>query len=82
MYSRLIFQQQGDSLDYYAVGTYELFGLDLKASMAVLSACNTGYGKLRQGEGIMSLTRGFVHAGGVPSIVMTNWEVNDQPALS
>lgn len=77
MYSRLIFQQQGDSLDSYAVGTYELFGLDLNASMAVLSACNTGYGKLRQGEGIMSLTRGFVHAG-VPSIVMTNWEVNDQ----
>jgi CHAT domain-containing protein len=77
MYSRLIFQQQSDSLDFYALGTYELFGLRLNASMAVLSACNTGYGKLRQGEGIMSLTRGFVHAG-VPSIVMTNWEVNDQ----
>ncbi|MCK9453144.1 MAG: CHAT domain-containing protein [Bacteroidales bacterium] len=77
MYSRLIFQQQSDSIDFYALGTYELFGLRLNASMAVLSACNTGYGKLRQGEGIMSLTRGFVHAG-VPSIVMTNWEVNDQ----
>lgn len=77
MYSRLIFQQQSDSLDFYALGTYELFGLRLNASMAVLSACNTGYGKLRQGEGIMSLTRGFVHAG-VPTIVMTNWEVNDQ----
>lgn len=77
MYSRLIFQQQADSLDFYALGTYELFGLRLNASLAVLSACNTGYGKLRQGEGVMSLTRGFVHAG-VPSIVMTNWEVNDQ----
>jgi len=77
MYSRLIFQQKGDSLDYYALGTYELFGLRLNASMAVLSACNTGYGKLRQGEGIMSLTRGFVHSG-VSAIVMTNWEVNDQ----
>ncbi|MBU2556428.1 MAG: CHAT domain-containing protein [Bacteroidetes bacterium] len=77
MYSRLIFQQIGDSLDYYSLGTYELFGLRLNASMAVLSACNTGSGKLRQGEGIMSLTRGFIHSG-VPSIVMTNWEVHDQ----
>jgi CHAT domain-containing protein/Flp pilus assembly protein TadD len=77
MYSRLIFQQIGDSLDYYSLGTYELFGLRLNASMAVLSACNTGSGKLRQGEGIMSLTRGFIHSG-VSSIVMTNWEVHDQ----
>jgi CHAT domain-containing protein len=45
--------------------------------MVVLSACNTGAGQLAKGEGIMSLTRGFVYAG-VPSIVMTNWEVNDE----
>lgn len=77
LYSRLIFQQQEDSLDAYSIGTYELFGLDLKASLVVLSACNTGTGKYREGEGIMSLTRGFIHAG-VPSIVMTNWEVHDQ----
>lgn len=77
LYSRLIFQQQEDSLDAYSIGTYELFGLDLKASLVVLSACNTGTGKYREGEGIISLTRGFIHAG-VPSIVMTNWEVHDQ----
>ncbi|MDD4373253.1 MAG: CHAT domain-containing protein [Bacteroidales bacterium] len=77
LYSRLIFQQQEDSLDAYSIGTYELFGLDLNASLVVLSACNTGTGKFREGEGIISLTRGFIHAG-VPSIVMTNWEVHDQ----
>jgi len=77
LYSRLIFQQQNDSLDAYSIGTYELFGMDLEASIVVLSACNTGTGKYREGEGIISLTRGFMHAG-VPSIIMTNWEVHDQ----
>ncbi len=77
LYSRLIFQQQNDSLDAYSIGTYELFGMDLEASIVVLSACNTGTGKYREGEGIISLTRGFMYAG-VPSIVMTNWEVHDQ----
>jgi len=77
MYSRLVFQQVGDSLDFYSLGTYELFSLKLNADLAVLSACNTGAGKLMQGEGVMSLTRGFVYAG-VNSIVMTNWEVHDQ----
>ncbi|MCK9292025.1 MAG: CHAT domain-containing protein, partial [Bacteroidales bacterium] len=48
----------------------------LNAAMAVLSACQTGVGKLREGEGVISLTRGFLYAG-VPSIVMANWEVND-----
>ena len=44
--------------------------------MAVLSACKTGFGKLSQGEGIMSLARGFIYAG-VPGIVMTLWEIED-----
>ena len=44
--------------------------------LVTLSACNTGTGKLQHGEGIMSLSRGFVYAG-VPSIVMTLWDVQD-----
>jgi CHAT domain-containing protein len=49
----------------------------LKARMAVLSACNTGSGKLQKGEGVMSLARGFLYAG-CPSIIMTLWEVDDE----
>ena len=59
------------------LNTYELFGMDLNAGLAVLSACNTGSGKLLKGEGIMSLARGFMYAG-VPGIVMTMWAVEDQ----
>jgi len=50
--------------------------MDLNAQLAVLSACNTGSGVLQRGEGIMSLARGFFYAG-VPSIVMTLWNVED-----
>ncbi len=77
LYSRLVFQQTSDSLDAFSLGTFELFGLKLSADLAVLSACKTGSGKLMQGEGVMSMTRGFVYAG-VNAIVMTNWEVHDQ----
>lgn len=76
MLSRFAFTNdpQGTELDLTAS---ELYGMRLNASLVVLSACNTGSGQLRSGEGIMNLTRGFIYAG-VPSIVMTNWEVNDQ----
>jgi len=78
MYSKLVFYQEeerngnNDNL----LNTYELFDLTLNAELAVLSACNTGYGKLQRGEGIMSLARGFLYAG-VPSIVMTLWPIED-----
>ena len=54
----------------------ELYALDLKTELTVLSACNTGNGQLLKGEGIMSLARGFM-AAGCPSLVTTLWGVND-----
>ena len=76
MQSKLVFyNEKGDSTSNYMF-THEIFNLDLNASMVTLSACNTGSGKFRKGEGIMSLARGFVFAG-VPAIVMTLWEVQD-----
>ncbi|PKP48823.1 MAG: hypothetical protein CVT94_07085 [Bacteroidetes bacterium HGW-Bacteroidetes-11] len=77
MLSKLVFYQDADSTDDGMLNTYELFGMELNAGLAVLSACNTGTGKLLKGEGIMNLARGFVYAG-VPSIVMTMWSVEDQ----
>lgn len=55
---------------------YELNSLNLNARLAVLSACETGSGKLVRGEGIISLGRAFANAG-CPSIVMSLWNVND-----
>lgn len=56
---------------------HEIFSLKLHARMAVLSACETGIGKVLQGEGIQSMSSGFA-AVGVPTLLMTLWEVNDQ----
>ena len=76
MFSKLIFYQNDRNNDDGLLNTYEIFDLKLHAELAVLSACNTGYGKLRSGEGIISLARGFIYAG-VPSIVMTLWPIED-----
>jgi CHAT domain-containing protein/tetratricopeptide (TPR) repeat protein len=58
------------------LNTADIYNLDLTARLTVLSACNTGTGNLRKGEGVMSLARGFLYAG-CPTIVMTLWEVED-----
>ena len=77
MFSRLAFTSpaEGDTEDGW-LNTHEIYNMKLNARMAVLSACNTGKGKLQKGEGVMSLARGFLYAG-CPSIVMTLWEVED-----
>ena len=77
MYSKLVFTLSEDSVQDNFLNTYEVYNLDLNARMVVLSACNTGSGRLQKGEGIMSLARGFMYSG-VPSIIMTLWEVNDR----
>ena len=76
MASKLIFTQNNDSTEDGLLNAYEIYNLKLNAKLAVLSACKTGTGKLSKGEGIMSLARGFLFAG-IPSIVMTMWEVED-----
>jgi len=56
--------------------TRELINMDLSADLAVLSACETGAGELVEGEGVMSLSRSFMY-GGIPSVVMSLWSVDD-----
>ncbi|MEM9548905.1 MAG: CHAT domain-containing tetratricopeptide repeat protein [Bacteroidota bacterium] len=54
----------------------DLYNLKLNSELAVLSACETGSGRLAKGEGVMSLARGFIHAG-CPSIIMSLWSIDD-----
>ncbi len=61
--------------DHYITGI-DLNNLKLNAELAVLSACNTGSGKLIKGEGVMSLSRSFILAG-CPSTLMSLWSVDD-----
>ena len=50
--------------------------MDLAAEMVVLSACETAIGKLYEGEGMISLARGFFFAG-ARSVITTLWQIND-----
>lgn len=77
LYSKLVFYRNKPSGEDNLLNTYELFSMQLDAQLAVLSACNTGKGKLFSGEGILSLSRGFFYAG-VPSVIMTLWAVEDR----
>jgi len=55
---------------------HELFNLKLPAEVVVLSACQTGMGTNIKGEGLVSLTRGFMYAG-APRVVVSLWGVSD-----
>jgi CHAT domain-containing protein len=54
----------------------ELYHLNLKPNLVVLSACETGLGKLYKGEGAMSIARGF-QVSGTQNILFSLWKVND-----
>jgi CHAT domain-containing protein len=59
---------------------HELMLLPLSnTQLLVLSACQTGMGSFRKGEGLMSLGRGFAHSG-VASMVTTLWPLHDRSA--
>ncbi|MEG4044154.1 CHAT domain-containing tetratricopeptide repeat protein [Microcoleus sp. Pol17_C1] len=54
----------------------EILDLKLNAELVVLSACNTGRGKLT-GDGVLGLSRAFISAG-VSSIIVSLWLVPDE----
>ena len=76
--SRLIFRSEKDTLDDGSLYAHELYDLNLeKLDLAVLSACESGVGKQQNGEGVMSIARGFAYAG-CPSLIISLWKINDR----
>jgi CHAT domain-containing protein len=56
---------------------HDIYGLELKADLVVLSACQTALGREIQGEGLIGLTRGFMYAGGT-RVLASLWTVQDK----
>ncbi|MBT8318339.1 MAG: CHAT domain-containing protein [Lutibacter sp.] len=67
------------AIEFYDETLYlpEIYGYNLETDLLVLSACETGLGTLRKGEGAMSLARGFSYAG-VKNLLVSLWKVNDK----
>ena len=76
MLSCLVFNNSEEGNDNRLFAS-ELYNIQLQAQMTVLSACNTGQGRVNNGEGVMSLARAFAFAG-CPTLVSSLWSVNDR----
>lgn len=76
MASSLAFTENSDSTEDNFLHVYEITYMNIPVEMVVLSACETGYGKFEDGEGVKSVARSFMYAGAA-SVLMTMWEVHD-----
>ena len=55
----------------------DLYSLKFNANLAVLASCETGFGKIVEGEGVIDFARGFAYAG-CRSTITTLWKVDDK----
>ena len=76
---------EADSKDDGRLEVHEILGLQLKAKLVTLSACDTALGsgyfsETPAGDDLVGLTRAFLFAG-VPTVLASLWEVNDLSAV-
>lgn len=76
--SKLVFAHDQTTSDDGDLSASEVYGLEIPSYLAILSACNTGFGKIHKGEGIMNISRAFIHAG-CSNVVMSLWQAKDLP---
>jgi len=78
LHSGLVFAGANRSREASILTAQQIAALDLNGvEWAVLSACNTGNGELKEGEGVLGLQRAFRIAG-AHSVIMTLWPVDDE----
>jgi CHAT domain-containing protein len=75
MFSSIVLSASGNNpLEDGLLEAREIAGLDLRADLAVLSACETARGAVTAGEGMVGLSWAFL-AAGVPTTVVSQWKV-------
>jgi CHAT domain-containing protein len=74
--SGLLLAEEKGSAEDGVLRLGEIYNLSLNADLVVLSACETGLGRVARGEGVIGLTRGFLYAG-ASSVLVSLWRVGD-----
>lgn len=76
-------QLQTASIDFYDKTLFfsQIKEEQFQANLLVLSACETGIGEHKIGEGSMSLARSFAYTG-IPSVVSSLWKVNEGSSVA
>lgn len=75
--SGLLLTQDAKSAEDGILYTGEILGLNLKANLVTLSACETALGKKFEGEGVRGLTSAFILAG-ARNVISSLWKVADE----
>jgi CHAT domain-containing protein len=71
-----LIDEKGQEQDGF-LRAHQIYDLKLPADLVVLSGCRTGLGKEIRGEGLIGLTRAFMHAGSA-RVLVSLWDVNDE----
>lgn len=79
-YLALAPDKERDSISKGYFWLNDIYATKMKASLALLTACETGKGQIKKGEGVMSLARAFRYAG-CERIIMTLWSVDEQTTM-
>lgn len=58
---------------------YDVYDLDVRAELVVLSACETGGGHVTAGDDLLGLVRAFLYAGAT-QLLVSRWRVDDESA--
>ncbi len=74
-FSSLIFTYENDTIPF-ELNLGFIYNKTIPAELVVLNACDTGNGRLRNGEGITSFGRAFFYAG-CKSVIMSLWDANN-----
>lgn len=72
----LVNNREGDGF----LRTDEIFNVRLGSPLVMLSACVTGLGREKRGEGVIGLSRAFMYAG-APTVGVTLWQVSDRSTV-
>jgi CHAT domain-containing protein len=75
--SALVLSLDEDPAEDGFVQVRELYNIRLRADLVVLSACQTGRGRMERGEGLLGLPRIFFYTG-AKSVISTLWRINDE----